>query len=88
MLGNGTLGYTIPAEFVPGLIHRKGALAAARQGDAVNPTKASSSCQFYIVQGNAATPDELLTETAQKIINTTTKYCGGTGHIVVPEVIF
>jgi len=52
MLGNGTLGYTIPAEFVPGLIHRKGALAAARQGDAVNPTKASSSCQFYIVQGN------------------------------------
>lgn len=51
-LGDGTLGYTIPAEFVPGLIHRKGALAAARQGDAVNPTKASSPCQFYIVQGN------------------------------------
>ena len=42
---------------------------------------------FYIVQGNAATPDELLTETAQRIINTTTKYCGGTGHIVVPEVV-
>ena len=41
-----------------------------------------------IVQGNAAPPDELLTETAQKIINTTTKYCGETGHIVVPEVIF
>lgn len=41
-----------------------------------------------IVQGNAATPDKLLTETAQKIINTTTKYCRGTGHIVVPEVIF
>ena len=42
---------------------------------------------FYIVQGNAATPDELLTETAQRIINTMTKYCGGTGHIVVPEVV-
>ncbi|MBR1749839.1 MAG: hypothetical protein IJ740_03005 [Ruminococcus sp.] len=42
---------------------------------------------FYIVQGNAATPDELLTETAQRIIDTTTKYCGGSGHIVVPEVI-
>lgn len=42
---------------------------------------------FYIVQGNAATPDELLTETAQRIINTTTRYCGGTGHIVVPEVV-
>ncbi len=42
---------------------------------------------FYIVQGNAATPDSLLTDTAQKIIDTTTKYCGGTGHIVIPEVI-
>lgn len=51
MLGDGELGYTIPAEFVPGLIHKKGALAAARQGDQVNPQKASSSCQFYIVQG-------------------------------------
>ena len=51
MLGDGELGYTIPAEFVPGLYHKKGALAAARQGDEVNPQKASSSCQFYIVQG-------------------------------------
>ena len=50
-LGDGNLGYLVPAEFVPGLIHRKGALAAARQGDQVNPTKASSPCQFYIVQG-------------------------------------
>lgn len=52
MLGDGQLGYTIPAEFVPGLFHKKGALAAARQGDEVNPEKASSSCQFYIVQGD------------------------------------
>ncbi len=52
MLGDGELGYTIPAEFVPTLFHKKGALAAARQADQVNPTKASSSCQFYIVQGN------------------------------------
>ena len=42
---------------------------------------------FYIVQGNEATPDELLTETAQKIIDLTTKYCGGSGNIVIPEVI-
>ena len=42
---------------------------------------------FYIVQGNEATPDELLTETAQRIIDTTTKYCGGSGHIVIPDVI-
>ena len=59
MLGDGELGYTIPAEFVPGLYHKKGALAAARQGDQVNPQKASSSCQFYIVQGNTWTPDRL-----------------------------
>lgn len=52
MLGDGGLGYTIPAEFVPGLYHKKGALAAARQGDDVNPKKESSACQFYIVQGN------------------------------------
>ena len=42
---------------------------------------------FYIVRGNEATPDELLTETAQRIIDTTTKYCGGSGHIVIPDVI-
>ena len=52
MLGDGGLPYTVPAEFVPTLFHKKGALAAARQGDNVNPNKESSSCQFYIVQGN------------------------------------
>ena len=51
LLGNGGPGYTIPAEFVDSLIHLKGALAAARQGDGVNPQKASSGSQFYIVQG-------------------------------------
>lgn len=55
MLGNGDAGYTVPAEFVPGLFHKKGALATARQGDQVNPTKASSGCQFYIVQGKKFT---------------------------------
>lgn len=42
--------YTIPAEIVPGLTHKKGALAAARRGDAANPKKESSGSQFYIVQ--------------------------------------
>ncbi|MDE7091069.1 MAG: peptidylprolyl isomerase [Bacteroidales bacterium] len=51
MLGVGDVGYTVPAEFVKGLYHKKGALSAARQSDAVNPAKASSGCQFYIVQG-------------------------------------
>ncbi len=50
-LGDGTLGYTIPAEFRPELIHKRGALCAARQGDQVNPKKESSASQFYIVQG-------------------------------------
>ena len=44
-------GYKVPAEFKPGLIHKKGALAAARMGDQVNPKKESSGSQFYIVQG-------------------------------------
>ncbi len=51
MLGNGGPGYTIPAEIRDDLIHVKGALSAARQGDAVNPEKRSSGSQFYIVQG-------------------------------------
>ena len=51
-LGDGTLGYTVPAEFRPHLFHKKGALCAARQGDNVNPKKESSASQFYIVQGN------------------------------------
>ena len=50
---------TIPAEFVEGLYHGKGALAAARQGDMVNPEQASSWCQFYIVDGKTFTEAEL-----------------------------
>lgn len=48
--GTGGPDYTVPAEFVPEYRHKKGALAAARRGDAANPTKASSGSQFYIVQ--------------------------------------
>ncbi len=51
--GTGGPGYTIPAEIVPGLTHKKGALAAARRGDQVNPAKESSGSQFYIVQDPA-----------------------------------
>jgi len=51
-LGSGGPGYTIPAEFNKNFIHKKGALAAARTGDSVNPEKKSSGSQFYIVQGN------------------------------------
>jgi len=50
-LGNGDVGYKIDAEFKAELFHKKGVIAAAREGDRVNPKKASSGCQFYIVQG-------------------------------------
>lgn len=50
-LGNGGPGYTVPAEIRDNLFHYKGALSAARQPDQVNPHKASSGSQFYIVQG-------------------------------------
>lgn len=59
MLGQGGPGYTVPAEFKQELIHKKGALAAARMGDNVNPQKASSGSQFYIAQGKRYTSDEL-----------------------------
>lgn len=58
-LGEGGLGYTLPAEFNSTLIHKKGVLAAARESDAVNPNKESSSCQFYIVQGRLFTRAEI-----------------------------
>lgn len=57
-----TIEYTIPAEFSDTLYHRKGALAAARQVDRMNPERASSGSQFYIVQGKTYTEDELLTD--------------------------
>ena len=60
MLGEGDLGYTVKAEFMPELhFHKRGALAAAREGDDVNPEKASSACQFYIVWGKVYTPESL-----------------------------
>ena len=60
-LGSGDVGYTIPAEIVyPELFHKKGALSAARQGDQVNPEKASSGCQFYIVTGNVYTEESII----------------------------
>lgn len=60
MLGSGDVGFTIPAEFNPKFFHKKGVLAAARQGDDVNPEKASSGCQFYIVTGRKFTEPQLL----------------------------
>lgn len=86
-LGQGGPGYTVPAEFVDSLLHIKGALAAARTGDMVNPTKASSGSQFYIVQGRVFSDSELnnfemrsgrkYTEAQRELYKTV----GGTPHL-------
>jgi len=55
-LGNGDVGYTVPAEFRDSLFHKRGVLAAARDD---NPAKASSGCQFYIVEGKRFTDEDL-----------------------------
>lgn len=87
-------GYTIPAEFRANHIHKKGALAAARQGDHVNPKKASSGCQFYIVQGNVLTEAHIqmykqrygLTFTEEQVEAYTT--VGGTPHLDGEYTVF
>ena len=87
-------GYTIPAEFRANHFHKKGVLAAARQGDQVNPTKASSGCQFYIVQGQVLTEAHIemykqrygLTFTPEQIEAYTT--IGGTPHLDGQYTVF
>ena len=80
-------GYTIPAEFVPAHFHKKGALSAARMGDQVNPEKASSGSQFYIVQGRVVNDGYLDAVTAQTGYVFTNeqkqvyKTIGGTPHL-------
>ena len=94
MLGDGTLGYTVPAEFRPNHIHKKGALCAARQGDTVNPKKESSASQFYIVQGQVWDAQMLLrmeqrfgrtfTDEQRKVYTTV----GGTPHLDGDYTVF
>ncbi|RYY62091.1 MAG: peptidylprolyl isomerase [Chitinophagaceae bacterium] len=55
-LGEGSPGYNVPAEFRTSIFHKKGTLAAAREGDDVNPKRESSGSQFYIVKGKVFTP--------------------------------
>ncbi len=59
-LGTGGPGYRIPAEIQDHHFHKKGALAAARQGDSANPERESSGSQFYIVDGRVFNKDQLL----------------------------
>lgn len=98
-LGMGGPGYTVDAEFNSNLIHKKGALAAARQGDAVNPMKKSSGSQFYIVQGrtmNDAQIDQMQAYIKQKNPNFTYteeqrniyKTIGGTAQLDMDYTVF
>ncbi len=61
-LGSGGPDYTLPAEFVEGFYHHKGALSAARMPDGQNPKKESSGSQFYVVQGRKSSKEELTTD--------------------------
>lgn len=94
-LGNGGPGYTIPAEIVyPTHFHKKGALAAARTGDNVNPKRESSGSQFYIVQGQAYTDMKLdqfekaLGKTFTKKERDTYATIGGTPHLDNQYTVF
>jgi cyclophilin family peptidyl-prolyl cis-trans isomerase len=85
MLGNGDVGYKVPAEFMlPTYYHKKGALAAARDN---NPEKASSGCQFYIVVGKTFTDTDLDNMEARggfkysEQARTDYKTIGGTPHL-------
>jgi len=66
LLGNGGTGYTLKAEFNDSLIHKKGALAAARQPDNVNPNKESNGSQFYFVEGRKYNETDLQNFQAQR----------------------
>lgn len=87
-------GYTIPAEFNSNHFHKKGALAAARKPDQVNPKKASSGSQFYIVQGQVLQDQQLdifEKQTGRKISperRKVYKTIGGTPHLDDDYTVF
>ena len=91
MLGEGDVGYKIPAEFDSALFHKRGALAAARDD---NPEKASSGCQFYIVQGKKRSNSELDVIELKKTIHfsstkrMTYNMIGGTPNLDMNYTVF
>ncbi len=91
VLGNGDVGYKIPAEFDSSLYHKRGALAAARDD---NPQRESSGCQFYIVQGKKYSDAELDVTQMQKHVyfspakRMTYKMVGGTPFLDMNYTVF
>ena len=90
-LGSGDVGYKIDAEFQPYLFHKKGALAAARDN---NPNKASSGCQFYVVQGRKFGDEELDAISQRSKINLPIEHrevyksLGGSPHLDQSYTVF
>ena len=81
LLGEGDLGYSVKAEFLPERrFHKRGTLAAAREGDVVNPQRRSSSTQFYIVWGRTFTDEQL--DAQQARISRATQ-----GQVTLPDHI-
>lgn len=101
MLGNTEESYTIPAEIhYPALLHKRGALCMAREGDDVNPERASSAYQFYIVYGQRFN-DEMLDKVQERLDKSTNgqvkltdevrdvyKRIGGTPHLDGQYTVF
>lgn len=93
-LGTGGPGYQVPAEFVDSLAHVKGAIAAARTGDNVNPERKSSGSQFYIVDGRPVDDSALSRiEAAQNItypkeLRERYKKIGGTPFLDAQYTVF
>lgn len=95
-LGGGGVGYTVPAEIRASMFHKKGMIAAARTGDNVNPLRASSGSQFYLVQGKVFTDaglDSVETNrlNGRKLPNAhreVYKTLGGTPHLDLSYTIF
>lgn len=87
-------GYTVPAEIVPTHFHKKGALAAARLSDQVNPNKESSGSQFYIVQGQVYNEPTLnnMAQQSGKVFSDEQKKAytsvGGTPHLDGEYTVF
>jgi cyclophilin family peptidyl-prolyl cis-trans isomerase len=93
-LGDGDVGYELPAEFNPALYHKKGVIAAARNGDDVNPERKSSGCQFYIVQGKKFTEADFI-KVEQRIgraipdsLKEIYRTIGGTPHLDLAYTVF
>ena len=85
LYGNGGPKKNIPAEFITELFHKRGALAAAREGDASNPLRESSGSQFYIVEGKIQS--EKLLSDAEKKINERNKAIGNESIYIYPESV-